>query len=29
MDIRHEIEDTKAQEAIALRENFEANVNNV
>lgn len=29
MDIRHEIEDAKAQEAVALRENFEANVTNV
>lgn len=29
MDIRHEIEETKAQEALELRKNFEANINNV
>ena len=29
MDIRHEIEETKAQEALELRKNFEANISNV
>lgn len=29
MDIRHEIEDAKAQEALELRKNFEANITNV
>lgn len=29
MDIRHEIEDAKAQEALELRKNFEANISNV
>ncbi|MEG1494701.1 MAG: hypothetical protein RR406_00155 [Bacilli bacterium] len=29
MDIRHEMEDAKVQEAISLRENFENNISNV
>ena len=29
MNIRHEIEETKAQEALELRKNFEANISNV
>lgn len=29
MDLKHEIEEAKAQEAMELRKNFEANVSNV